>query len=315
MVNSPLVSIVIPVYNREKLIHRSLQSALAQDYPEVEILVTDNCSTDSTWEVLEEYAINNEKIRIIKNEANLGPVKNWYRAVELAKGEYVKILWSDDTIEAGFISQTLNYLHDDVAFVLGGVEIKTLDGELKEKYGGDGEIEILSQQEYYQRVFLGPTDGIGVSPGQALFRKKDLLRSFVFDIPNADDLDFNRYGAGTDLLLFLNTAKAYPRIIFNRQILCSFLYHENSITIRSRGRLNLYYDYAKYYFLDSNRMAQKAEFVRKVFQRNYYADSYTGFFQFTDWKEHLKILIHKFLLRNTPPLIKRSAKKLISFWP
>ena len=120
----PLISIVIPVYNREIFVAEAIDSALEQTYPNKEIVVIDNQSTDSTWEVLKSYQQRfPNKIRIFQNESNIGPVLNWKKGFELSKGEYIKLLFSDDLIAPSFLSSTYTLFDDETAFVLSGVKI------------------------------------------------------------------------------------------------------------------------------------------------------------------------------------------------
>jgi len=102
---NPLVSILIPVYNREKLISYTIESALNQTYENIEIIVVDNKSTDKTFEILKEYEKKDKRIKLFQNEE--------------ANGGYSKILWSDDLIADTFIEKTLPYLvrYQDVGFV------------------------------------------------------------------------------------------------------------------------------------------------------------------------------------------------------
>ena len=65
MGNNPLVSIMIPVYNRENLIEETLLSALQQDFEDFEVVVVDNCSTDRTYEILKEYAIKLDRKSVV----------------------------------------------------------------------------------------------------------------------------------------------------------------------------------------------------------------------------------------------------------
>ena len=74
--NNPLVSVVITSYNRANLIEGAIQSALAQDYPNLEIIISDNCSTDNTDKVIAKY-LSNPKIRYYKNEQNIGMIPNF----------------------------------------------------------------------------------------------------------------------------------------------------------------------------------------------------------------------------------------------
>ena len=93
MKNYDLVSILIPVYNRETLIEDTVQSALNQTYPNIEIIVVDNKSTDRTWDILEKLANRDSRIKIFQNKTNIGPVRNWKRCIDNASGKYGKILW------------------------------------------------------------------------------------------------------------------------------------------------------------------------------------------------------------------------------
>ena len=77
MPNSPLVSILIPVYNRERIVVRALESAINQTYKHIEIICVDNCSTDNTYSVLLEYANRDHRIKVYRQSENLGPVRNW----------------------------------------------------------------------------------------------------------------------------------------------------------------------------------------------------------------------------------------------
>lgn len=99
----PLVTLCIPTYNSERWIAESLGSALAQDYPELEILVLDNASTDATVERVRE--LGGSRVRIEVNERNVGAVRNFNRAARAARGEYVKFLMSDDVLYPTCVSE------------------------------------------------------------------------------------------------------------------------------------------------------------------------------------------------------------------
>ena len=77
LVTNPLVSIVIPVYNRELYIEDAIRSAISQTYQNIEIIIVDNCSTDSTWDILNEWEKKDNRIKIFQNDSNIGPVLNW----------------------------------------------------------------------------------------------------------------------------------------------------------------------------------------------------------------------------------------------
>lgn len=82
-----LVSVLVPVYNRRDIIVETLSSALSQTYQNIEIVVVDNCSADGTWELISDLAKTDSRLRVFRNATNLGPVRNWLRCLQEAKGK------------------------------------------------------------------------------------------------------------------------------------------------------------------------------------------------------------------------------------
>lgn len=94
---SKLVSIVLPVYNGEKFLRDSIESIIGQTYKNLEIIVVDDCSTDSTPSIVKEYAKKDKRVLYYKNPTNLRLPKNLNRGFSLSSGEY--LTWtSDDNI-------------------------------------------------------------------------------------------------------------------------------------------------------------------------------------------------------------------------
>lgn len=248
-----LVSILIPVYNRENLIEETVQSALNQTYKNIEIIVVDNQSTDNTWEILQKLASQDERIKIFQNNTNIGPVRNWKRCIDEASGEYGKILWSDDLIGLEFLEKTVPYLeNEDVGFVFTGTEIFIDGTDKKSSHYFIGETGIYESEKYINGVLF---DGsCPVSPGCALFRLKDLKKNLLVDIPNKVNSDFAMHAIGNDLLIFLLTAHQYKQFAFVNEKLAFFRAHEESITIQSNdGKLPLHYNLASAYFIENYR--------------------------------------------------------------
>lgn len=114
----PKISVLIPCYNREETISRCIESAATQDYENLEIIVSDNASTDATWELVSRLAEAHKRVKIFRNSENLGPFSNWRCCLKVATGDFVHWLWSDDWIEAGFYSEAARRLRSDKSQVV-----------------------------------------------------------------------------------------------------------------------------------------------------------------------------------------------------
>ena len=83
-------------YNGERFLREQMDSILSQTYKNIEVVACDDCSTDSTWQILQEYAHKDGRVRCFKNEANLGFKKNFEKAISLCKGEFIALSDQDD---------------------------------------------------------------------------------------------------------------------------------------------------------------------------------------------------------------------------
>ena len=109
----PRVSFGLPVYNEERSIRRCLDSILAQEFSDYEIVVSDNASTDRTPEILAGYAARDARVRVFRNEVNLGLIANFNRAFHLSRGEYFRWVGGDDWLEASYASRCVAALEAD----------------------------------------------------------------------------------------------------------------------------------------------------------------------------------------------------------
>ncbi|MGH7793398.1 MAG: glycosyltransferase family 2 protein [Candidatus Binatia bacterium] len=89
---SPLVSVGIPVYNGERTIRHALDALLAQTHQHLELVISDNASTDRSGEICQEYAAKDPRVKYFRNPANVGVYANYRRVVALATGEY--FMWA-----------------------------------------------------------------------------------------------------------------------------------------------------------------------------------------------------------------------------
>ncbi len=260
------VSILIPTYNRERIISETIDSALSQTYSNIEVIIVDNASTDDTWNVIQAYAKQDDRVKAFRNESNVGPVRNWLRCVNEASGEYGKILWSDDLIAPTFLEKTVPFLTDrgDIGFVFTGTEIFVDGTQNKADAYFLGETGAYPSDDFV--VGSISSGKYPVSPGCALFRMSDIKKNLLLNIPNQVNSDFSMHAIGNDLLLFLLTANTYEYFACVNKKLSFFRAHAGSISIQSNdGKLPLHYDLAISYFLERYRPDLISTFNAKLF--------------------------------------------------
>lgn len=120
--NLPKVSILIPTYNRAEFLSICVESALAQDYPNLEVIVSDNASQDNTTQLMQKYGAD-PRVRYYRNDTNLGVFPNWERLLyEYATGEYGKLLCDDDYLyDKGHIKKAVALMQkNNLNMVLSG---------------------------------------------------------------------------------------------------------------------------------------------------------------------------------------------------
>ena len=110
-VNSiPKVSIGIPVYNGAKTLASTIEAAINQDYGNLEIIISDNCSTDETQIIAESYQAKDPRIKYVRQEKNFGMTSNFSKVFEYSTGEFFMWAAHDDRHAPTFISSCLPYL-------------------------------------------------------------------------------------------------------------------------------------------------------------------------------------------------------------
>lgn len=136
MTSSPLISIIVPVYNVETYLRQCLDSIIAQTYTEWEAILVDDGSEDNSGSICDEYTQRDNRLRVIhKDNGGVSSARNM--GIEKAKGKWLYFCDADDTL----VPQTLNVLLDgereDCQFVMAGYNKYWEDGSLKESYSGD----------------------------------------------------------------------------------------------------------------------------------------------------------------------------------
>ena len=232
--NVPLVTIFIPTYNRKHLLIPCLESALAQTVTDIEVVVVDNASTDGAWEVCQEFARRDSRVRIFRNETNVGPGFNGLRCITEARGYYGKALFSDDLISPDFLEKTLPLIaNPQVGLVFTAAEIGSEPGEGAIHYKVGDNPGTMPSQEFIHYSMFRQGQLVPNSPAAALFRLADIRQNVLMYIPSPAMHDYHEHGMGVDLIQYLITAHKYPLVAYVPEALAFFRSHEDSETTAS----------------------------------------------------------------------------------
>jgi glycosyltransferase involved in cell wall biosynthesis len=269
---SKSVSIVIPVYNRAHLVSRAIETALAQTVA-CEVILVDHGSSDDISSVVERYG---PRIRYVRRDEDHGPIAAWRDGVESATGEYLHFTYDDDWLEPEFVEKCLELFRDDVAFVYTRAMLHDPNsGAIRTLLRHPGGINPIQDIVKYLL-----STSLTISPGCAMFRRKDVLKNLLTEIPGAKGPYGKNSGVGEDLLLFLLTSLTYDKYAHVTQPLADFLAHPGSITINAQqsGRaaaLAESYGVAKTFYLSQPRAEKPLYGVRKsLFRLTWAARSY-----------------------------------------
>lgn len=107
------ITVGIPVYNGEKFIAKTLDSILNQTYKNLEIIVSDNGSSDKTVEIVREYIKKDRRLKLNQNVENLGYSGNLNKIIELSDSDYIAIYHADDIYEATIIEEQVKFLQEN----------------------------------------------------------------------------------------------------------------------------------------------------------------------------------------------------------
>ena len=110
MILNPLISILLPVYNAEKHIKKALNSITNQTYKNLEIICIDDGSSDNSLQIIENLAKDDQRLKVYKNEQNLGLIRTLNKAIDLTKGEYIARMDADDVSLPERLEKQLNFL-------------------------------------------------------------------------------------------------------------------------------------------------------------------------------------------------------------
>ncbi|WP_414548665.1 glycosyltransferase family 2 protein [Anabaena sp. CCY 0017] len=130
--SQPLVSVVIPTYNRPEYLHQAISSAINQTYQNIEIIVSDNCSPENPQEIVESFG--DPRIRFWRQPQNLGMIANQMHAFKMARGKYLASLHDDDMWNQDFLAKLVPPLEENSNLILAFCDQYIIDANSKIKH-------------------------------------------------------------------------------------------------------------------------------------------------------------------------------------
>lgn len=177
---SPLVSICIPVYNGEKFIQQTIKSVLAQTYSNFELIINDDISSDNSLNICRD--IEDNRIKILSNNVNLGLAGNCNACINIAKGKYVKILCQDDLLYPDAIEKAVQVFeaNPQVTVVTGSSNIINSVGKIVMKRQVYQRDSLLNGKQFAKKTFLRGRN-LFAEPSVMMFRTNVAQNINIFD--------------------------------------------------------------------------------------------------------------------------------------
>ena len=180
MQDKPIVTIICLCYNHEDYVLESLSSVLNQSYPAIELIIVDDYSTDNSKTVIEKWLVNQPEVQFIANENNLGNTKSFNKALEIAKGEYIIDLATDDILLTDCVSLQINGFrnssHKNLGVVYGNIELITENGDFDSYY-----FAVDNSKKTIKKRITGDIYLSVISGGDSICSVSAMVKKTVFD--------------------------------------------------------------------------------------------------------------------------------------
>ena len=132
MIDNPLVSVVMPVYNAENYLHESIESVIKQTYENFEFIIVNDCSTDNSLQIIKKYQKKDKRI-IVKNQKNKGYIAALNDGIKLSRGKYLAIMHADDISLPSRLEVQVNFMEKNSKIGVCGTWVEVF-GEINKNY-------------------------------------------------------------------------------------------------------------------------------------------------------------------------------------
>jgi len=217
--NQKLVSIGLPVYNGMPLLQKAVDSALGQTYRNIELIITDNASTDGTQALCEEYVKKDKRVRYVRHAKNLGAYDNYNSSLHTAKGEY--FMWGshDDYWDLRFVEKCITALESDTEAAMVMSDFAFTDGDGKVIQKNDPKKFFPRETGTYARLkhFILMYWGDGKATLiYGIWRKKAIEHDAYRELPDGD-INFVYRGFSRGRFLFVDEVLFYKGVLPDRR--------------------------------------------------------------------------------------------------
>ena len=148
----PVISIVLPVRNGAHTVAQTIESVLTQSHSDLELVVSDNASTDSTRDICEAYAREDRRVIYRRHAANVGLLENFISGAHAARGTYVRWIGDDDTLEPEYVGEVLEVFEDDPRRVLVTTQIVYVDAVGRQTLNTEYDPSVLASEDPVERL-------------------------------------------------------------------------------------------------------------------------------------------------------------------
>lgn len=211
MISIPKVTVLMTVYNGERYIREAIDSILNQMFEDYEFLIIDDCSTDDTLKIINEY--QDPRINLIENEKNIGFIKSLNIGIAISKGEYIARQDADDISLSDRLLEEVNFLDNNPDIAMVGTARELID-----KFG----VKIMNIIPKKDPTFQDICNNNPFQHSSIMIR-----RSILLEFGGYNEL----FPSSEDYALWLLIAKRYK--VYNIQkILCKLRVHKESVSVK-----------------------------------------------------------------------------------